>query len=185
LLFGPRGLAISSEGELLLADTGNKRVLRLRGNGELLAQIGGLGAAPGRFDEPVGIAVDPTSRDVLVADAWNQRIQRLNARLEFLQEWQVPGWIARDADSKPYLAVDPRGNVFASDPGQSRVLVFDSRGTLRYSLRDMGDQVGPLRHPTGIAVDPRDNALWVADSGNDRVLRLRGMNHSMDRITVR
>jgi len=185
LLFGPRGLAISSEGELLLADTGNKRVLRLRGNGELLGQIGGLGAAPGRFDEPVGIAVDPTSRDVLVADAWNQRIQRLNARLEFLQEWQVPGWIARDADSKPYLAVDPRGNVFASDPGQSRVLVFDSRGTLRHSLRDMGDQVGPLRHPTGIAVDPRDNALWVADSGNDRVLRLRGMDRPIDRITVR
>jgi DNA-binding beta-propeller fold protein YncE len=185
LLFGPRGLAVSIDGELLVTDTGNKRVLRFREGGEFLAQAGGPGAVPGRFDEPVGIVIDPGTRDVFVADAWNQRIQRFNAKLEYLEEWRVSGWTARDAESKPFLAVDSRGNVFATDPGRSRVLVFDSRGNLRHYLRDMGGQLGSLNHPTGIAVDPRDDALWVADSGNDRILRLRGTDRAVDRLTAR
>jgi uncharacterized protein (TIGR03663 family) len=185
LLFGPRGLALSIDGELLVTDTGNKRVLRFRESGEFLSQAGGLGVFPGRFNEPVGIAIDPSTRDVLVADAWNQRIQRLNAKLEYLKEWPVSGWTARDAESKPFLAVDSEGNVFVTDPAQSRVLAFDSRGNLRHYLRDMGAELGRMNHPTGIAVDPSDKALWVADSGNNRVLKLRGMDRTVDRSTVR
>jgi sugar lactone lactonase YvrE len=104
---------------------------------------------------------------------WNQRIQRLDGQLAFLQDSRVPGWTARDAASKPYLAVDSQGNVFATDPGESRVLVFDRRGRLHHFIRNMDAQHVPLRQPSGIVIDPSDESLWVADSGNDRILRLR------------
>jgi len=173
LLYGPRGLAVSPDDELLVADTGNKRVLRFREGGELLGQAGGSGKIPGRFDEPVGIAVDPKSGDILVADAWNRRIQRLSAGMRFLEEWHVPGWRSRDAASKPYVAVDAHGNVFATDPAESRLLVFDSHGRLQHFIRVLGTIHGSLSRPTGVALDPADDSIWVSDSGNDRVVRLR------------
>ena len=173
LLYGPRGLAVTLGDTLLATDTGNRRVLRFRLNGELLGQSGGSGPIPGRFDEPVGIAVDPKSGEILVADAWNRRIQRFDAGMRFLQELAVPGWRSRNAASKPYLAVDSRGNVFAADPAESRLLVFDARGQVEHFIRTLGIKYGDLSRPTGVAVDPTDDSIWVADSGNDRVVRLR------------
>jgi uncharacterized protein (TIGR03663 family) len=173
LLYGPRGLAVSPAGDLLVADTGNKRLLRLSGSGEFLGQGGGNGAAPGRLNEPVGIAFDPETGDILVADEWNQRIQRLNSQWSFLQEWRVPGWTDRNASSKPYVAVDARGDVFATDPGTSRVLVFDRQGRLHHFIHELSPEYGALNQPAGIYSDLLDNSLWIADSGNHRILRLQ------------
>src|SRR5690606_29863902 len=51
-LFGPRGLAVDLNGNLLVADTGNKRILLFTPTGELVQQVGGGGVALGRFEEP-------------------------------------------------------------------------------------------------------------------------------------
>jgi DNA-binding beta-propeller fold protein YncE len=76
-LFGPRGLAIALNGDLLVADTGNKRILEYTPAGEFVNQVGGGGVVLGRFEEPVDVAVDPTTGTVYVADIWNRRIQML------------------------------------------------------------------------------------------------------------
>jgi DNA-binding beta-propeller fold protein YncE len=183
LLYGPRGLAVTPGGELLVADTGNKRVLRFREDGGPLGQIGGGGTIPGRFDEPVGIALDPESGDILVADAWNRRIQRFNPGMAFLKQWPVPGWKSRDAASKPYVAVDSQGNVFATDPAESRLLAFDPGGRVQYFIRALGARHGTLNRPTGVAADPADDSIWIGDSGNDRIVRLRLKTMARNRIT--
>ncbi|MEZ4620121.1 MAG: NHL repeat-containing protein [Caldilineaceae bacterium] len=56
-LFGPRGIAIDMEGNVLVADTGNKRVIKYTPDGQLIQQVGGGGVIGGRFEEPVGVAV--------------------------------------------------------------------------------------------------------------------------------
>jgi len=68
-LFGPRGIAIDLDGNLLVADTGNKRILRFSPTGETLGQIGGGGVIAGRFEEPTDVKVDPTDGTIVVADA--------------------------------------------------------------------------------------------------------------------
>ncbi|MCB0064701.1 MAG: SMP-30/gluconolactonase/LRE family protein, partial [Caldilineaceae bacterium] len=100
-LFGPRGLAIDLEGNVLVADTGNKRIIKYSPNGELIQQVGGGGVVGGHFEEPVGVAVSPSDGTIYVADTWNHRIQKLSPALEFMAEWPTAGWDSQDIYDKP------------------------------------------------------------------------------------
>jgi DNA-binding beta-propeller fold protein YncE len=72
--------------------------------------------------------------------------------------------------SQPFgLALDDAGNVYVSEPPARRVRVFSPSGQL---LREFG---GEAERPTGLAVDPRRQLVYVADSSssasnNHRVL---------------
>lgn len=167
-LYGPRGLAFDrKEDRFWVTDTGNKRLLLFRLDGRLVGELGGGGTAPGRFDEPVGVAFAPDG-SVYVADTWNRRIQRFGPSLQWLAEWPVPGWDGQGGQNKPYLAVDLSGYVYATDPENGRVLVFTPEGRLTVSLVGVGWRASPAR-PTGLAFDPAAQALLVADPANDRV----------------
>jgi uncharacterized protein (TIGR03663 family) len=172
-LYGPRGVAFDEERRrVLVSDTGHKRLLAFDPDGRNLLQTGGGGPGPGRFDEPVGIAVDGRDGRVYVADAWNGRIQQLSPELEFESAWPVPGWGGQEMGDKPYVAVDDRGNVYASVPARARVLVFGPGGVLVLSL--MGsDWRGPApSRPAGLAADPAAGVLLVADTARNRVVAL-------------
>jgi uncharacterized protein (TIGR03663 family) len=173
-LYGPRGLAVDGDGALVVADTGNKRVLRFSRRGEPLQHVGGAGRIPGRFAEPVGVAYGPLDGSIYVADTWNRRIQRLDQSLEPVAQWPVPGWDGQQLLNKPYVAVNGRGTVYASAPEHSRVLLFDARGRLEAALRleaPVGSSTASV--PLGLAVDPASDTLLVADRANDRVLVVR------------
>ena len=168
-LFGPRGLALSADGNLLVADTGNKRILKFTPGGEILQQIGGGGVVGGRFEEPVGLAVSPLDGSVFVADTWNRRIQKLTPNLEFMAEWPVPGWDSQDIGAKPYLAVTTGGDLYATDPQSARVLVYNQNGEIKAVFGSLGQGANQFDLPTGAAFDPSTNLVLVADANNNRV----------------
>jgi uncharacterized protein (TIGR03663 family) len=169
-LFGPRGLAVDLNGNLLVADTGNKRILHFTPAGELMQQIGGGGVIAGRFEEPTDVTVDPTDGAVLVADAWNGRIQRFSPTLEYLSEFAVPGWSGRDVFQKPYLTVAADGSIYATDPATALVIVFDRAGAVRAAFGGSGVDANRLGQPNGIAADLAGGVVVIADGGNNRVM---------------
>jgi sugar lactone lactonase YvrE len=169
-LFGPRGLAVDASGNLLVADTGNKRILRFTPGGELLQQTGGGGVALGRFEEPTDVAVDPRDGSVFVADAWNRRIQKLDPNLQPLAEWPVPSWASQNLYHKPYLTVTGTGDVYATDPANFRVLVYNSAGGLKAAFGSYGAEMSRFGLPVGVGWDPKTQTVLVADSDNQRVL---------------
>lgn len=65
------------------------------------------------------------------------------------------------------VALDPKGNVWVADTGNSRVEEFSSSGRPLEAFGDTGR--ARLNHPEGIAVDSNDD-VWVADTGNNRVV---------------
>ncbi|MBN1491260.1 MAG: NHL repeat-containing protein [Phycisphaerae bacterium] len=86
------------------------------------------------------------------------------------------------------VAVDSRGNVYVADADYNRILLFDRPfDTDRIADRAFGQQdnfdsfepnnggisAGSLAAPHAICIDPRTNDLWVADTGNNRVLCYR------------
>jgi uncharacterized protein (TIGR03663 family) len=168
LFYGPRAIAIDAQGNLLVTDTGNKRVLKFSPTGEPLAQYGGFGAGNGQFSEPVGIAIDQQG-NIFVADTWNQRIQKFDSNFNYITQWPVSGWDSQTVVNKPYLAVDPEGNVFASDPEGSRIIKFSNDGQLLAVFGVRGTDLSSFNLPTGLAFDAQGN-LYVADSGNQRIL---------------
>jgi sugar lactone lactonase YvrE len=169
-LFGPRGLAFDLDGNLLAADTGNKRIVRFRPSGEYVDQVGGGGVTAGRFEEPSDVAVDPTNGTILVADAWNGRVQRFGSDLVYQSEFAVPGWAGRDVYQKPYLTVAADGTIYTTDPATGQVVAYDPTGQVKLAFGGQGALLNQIGVPNGIRVDLPNNSLVVADGGNNRVM---------------
>jgi sugar lactone lactonase YvrE len=150
----PSGVALDSrdgQTHIYISDTQNSRVLGWADTasyqigdapGVVLGQPGpqysnlmGIGAKG--FNGPLGLAVDPLSGNLYVADYNNNRVVR------FLSPFANPTRIEPDA-------------VYGQPNFNSRTAVAPSSTA--------------LNHPFGIAFDSAGN-LWVADSGNHRVVR--------------
>jgi tripartite motif-containing protein 71 len=68
-LVGPYGSQL-----LVIADSGNNRVLVIHTDGTADLSFGSFGAGPGQFNSPDSVAYDPTSGDIAVADFLNNRV---------------------------------------------------------------------------------------------------------------
>jgi ABC-type Fe3+ transport system permease subunit/DNA-binding beta-propeller fold protein YncE len=70
----PYGLALASDGALVVCENGNNRVQILSPEGVSLACLGGAGRRPGQLAYPWGVAIDAKGR-IFVSDSGNNRIQ--------------------------------------------------------------------------------------------------------------
>ncbi len=172
--WGPRDILVDGDGRVYITDTGNKRVVVFDADGNFLTAFGTPGVLEGQFDEPVGLAIDGDGR-IYVADTWNKRVQVFapdESGLNYtpVLEWPIVGWYGQSLDNKPYLAVNPAGHVYVSDPEGYRILEFTAEGEFVRYWGDFGSGADGLNLPTGLAVDA-EGRVWVADAGNHRILR--------------
>jgi DNA-binding beta-propeller fold protein YncE len=172
--WGPRGIAVNDQGQVFVADTGNKRIVVFDEEGNYITAFGSAGLDPGQFDEPVGVAVGP-SGTVYVADTWNQRIQAFLPSEDGMTyfptlQWDVNAWFGQSVENKPFIAVGPDEHVFITDPEGYRVIEFTETGEFVRTWGAFGMGPEELGLPSGIAVDPL-GFIWVSDSGNNRILR--------------
>ena len=173
-LWGPRGIVVDSQGHVLVADTGNKRIIVYDADGNFLSQFGGQGSAAGQFDEPVGLTLD-SQGNLYVADTWNQRIQVFAPSTDKSTytpstQWDIAGWLSQSLDNKPYLTADQHGHIFATDPDSFRVLEFTTSGEFVQTWGQSGIGLDNFGTPSGIAVDG-EGRVWVSDAANSRLMR--------------
>ncbi len=166
LFWGPRGIAVDEAGDVYVADTGNRRVQVFDAEGTFLRQFGGGGAELGLLAEPVGIAVAPDG-SVWVADTWNRRVQQFDAQGQPLRQIPIQSWVGENVTNKPYLAASA-DRLWVSDPESARLIEMDHTGTLLRVWGQFGADDSSLNLPFGLRW--QDGTLWVADSGNQRVL---------------
>lgn len=74
-LRSPWGIAVDSQGDVYVSDTGNHRVQKFDREGNFITQWGGFGNGDGQFNFPYGIAVDAKG-SVYVVDSGNTRVQQ-------------------------------------------------------------------------------------------------------------
>jgi sugar lactone lactonase YvrE len=173
-LWGPRDVAIDASGRVYVSDTGNKRIAVFDEDGDPLGQIGEAGGGPlaGQLDEPVGVAAGADGL-VYIADTWNSRIQVFQESQpntwEAVREWSLDAWLTNSLDNKPYLDINERGTLCASDPEGYRMLCFDSVGTFLTGWGTPGADLTQFGLPVGVAFDSTCG-LWVADTRSDRLM---------------
>lgn len=166
-LYGPRGVAVGPGGTVLVADTGNNRLMFYDANLKGGRPVGSKGSGPEQFSDPVGVAVGP-SGTFYVADVGNRRIQVLDGKGGFTGRLDVPGWTSV---GEPFLAVGADDVLYVSDPSGRAVLALNRAGKLlrKWEANDAGRK---FDSPSGVAVDTKGGALFVVDRADNTVSRL-------------
>src|SRR5262245_3928786 len=107
------------------------------------AARGGRGAGAGTpgsaFSRPTDVAWD-RSGNIYVADGIgnNNRIAKFDKDGKFLKSWGQTGAENGQFSGVRSMAIDAQGNVYAADAGNKRIQVFDSEGTFKSQITNMG-----------------------------------------------
>jgi YYY domain-containing protein len=112
----PRGLAVSTSGWFVVADTLNHRLRWYSTQGVCLDDLGSEGTTPGVFREPSGLALGADGT-LAVADTWNGRVQllRTDGSIKVL---------GGELYGPRGLLWTPDGGLLVSDTGNRRVLLY-------------------------------------------------------------
>lgn len=153
----PRGLAVTRDNRILVADAGNHRIVVLDDQGKVLASWGSEGEGPGRFMEPFEV-VAADDGTVWVLDAVRQLLLHFDGSGQFLEEVTPtsPWYRPRGFD------LLPDGTFYVADTGGVRVVLIAPDGT---QVRQIGGPQGPVGpgQPTDVAVAP-DGSLFVVEA---------------------
>lgn len=180
----PRSVSTDSKGNIYVADCWNHRILRFAADGtprpfrkKKGTILGGKGGpwgydeADGLFLYPYGVAVD-SNGNIYVSDYNNNRLQKFDARGEFLLKWGVEGRQDGQFNHPGALVMDRQDRLWVADVGNNRVqrFRFDVEGKPVFDGQwgKEGDEPGEFDRPYGLAVD-KDYNFYVADFGNHRV----------------
>jgi sugar lactone lactonase YvrE len=172
----PRNVAVGSDGNLYIADSGNHRIQVFDAAGNFVTAWGEFGAAPGQFNEPWGIAVD--DEFVYVADTWNHRIQKFSHEGAVVGSFGQNGSPIDETDAALGMFYGPRGitlindnRLAITDTGNHRIQLMDRDGNFLSSVGGFGNQPGQFNEPVGLTTGPFGN-VYMADTWNGRVQEL-------------
>lgn len=167
--YGPHGIAVDPRnGNVVVTDTLNHRILVLDPSGNFIRQFGREGTGPGEFSHAKGVAVGPEGT-IYVSDYFQDRIQKFSEEGRFLLEWGAYGPEAENFDGPAGLAVDGNGNVYVADFYNKVIKVFTSGGHFIGAIGEPGQWgLGRLDYPTDVDVS-EDGTVFVADAYNYRI----------------
>jgi hypothetical protein len=168
----PRGIAIDTTGNILIADIYNNRV-RMIANG-IITTIAGTGAGgfsgdngpatSARLSLPFGVAVD-LSGNILITDTYNQRLRMVVKASGYIITVAGTGSAGYNGDNinalsaqlnLPYgVAVGASGNIFFSEYDNGRVRMVSKSGIIT--------TVATFNSASGIAIDKSGNILVTSE----------------------
>jgi DNA-binding beta-propeller fold protein YncE len=103
----------------------NNRVQKFDSSGNFITKFGTFGSGDGQFFSPQGVAVDPSTGEVFVADTFNNRVQKFDSSGNFITKFGSTGSGDGQFIFPRWLAVNPStGEVFVVDSGNNRIQVF-------------------------------------------------------------
>ena len=183
---------------LFISDSGHHRIVATSTDGAFLFAVGGdsgPGLADGTFEQaafnrPQGVAYDPGSDTLYVADTENHALRGVNLATKTVTTLAGDGTKGRDyrgggsgagqrLNSPWDVALLPGGDVVVALAGQHQLWRFSAatRTCAAFSgdgyERNGNGATGPgssWAQPSGLAVDPGDsNTLYVADSESSSI----------------
>jgi uncharacterized repeat protein (TIGR03803 family) len=192
LFNGPRGIAMLTNGDGYLSDTGNHLIRKVAndivstfaGTATVAGESNGTGTAAS-FESPEGLAFDSLG-NLYVADTGNATIRKITAlgvvstfagTADQIGSINAIGAAAR-FNQPSALCFDPVGNLYVVDRGNHTIRKITPAGIVTTLAgkadtaghKDGGGIAALFNMPGGIVYEPVTKALFVTDTGN-RVIR--------------
>jgi DNA-binding beta-propeller fold protein YncE len=167
----PTGVAVDSEGYILVVDHKNHRIQKFdRSSRKVLLTVGiGQDIKSPELTSPVGIGIHPHTKMIYITtENKNNSIQILHPNLTYYKGFGSASEISKESkddragnvseenkgkfNQPKDVAFDSAGNVYIADNENHRIQVFTKEGEY---LRMFGDK-SYLEYPTGISIDSND-----------------------------
>lgn len=194
-MFDPHGIVITANQQMYVADTRNHTIRKIDLKTGFISTVAGTGkagfsgdggpATKAEFDGTFAIDVDPSGRNLYVADLGNRRVRKIDLKSGIVTtiagngEKGVPQDGA-DAAASPLadpraVAADSKGNVYILERGGNALRVVDKKGKIRTLIAPAGSAsasaasvIPELNGPKHLCVDRKDNVV-IADAENNLV----------------
>ena len=147
----------------LVSDSELGRVVRLGKDGKPGGEFGA-----GALTRPTGLARDPASGAIFVADSAQHVVKKFNSSGELMTSIGGPGKAVGRFNAPTYLSFSG-GRLFVSDTLNFRVQSFDANGASPQAFGKAGLYIGQFTRPKGVAVG-RDGRIYVVESRQDNLL---------------
>ncbi len=160
----PKAVAISAEGNVYVADTGNNRIVILNSRGRIQRTIGGFGFEQDQFDAPSDIWCGSLI-NIYVADYNNRRIQRFDRQMNYISSLSADD--AGDTDIQfteaASCAVSSNNDLFILDHGENKIVKINRLGQAELSFGTYISGAGELQNPVQLDITPQ-GLLLVTDA---------------------
>ena len=166
MLLMPSDIAIGSDGQTYVVDSGNHQIAVFDASGTRITSLGMMGDKDGQLLHPLGIGLSDRG-EVWVADRGNERIVMFDAkaRPRVALELEADGESIVPVD----VAVGPKGReLFITSNNTHQVVVFSTKGEFLRAWGGEGEDDGQFRYPATIDIDAAGN-VYVVDVLNARV----------------
>jgi len=139
-------------------------------DGECPLEFGGLGEAPGQFNDPHGLDIDSQGR-IVIADRYNNRVQFCDFEgncTAFGTFNSGPGAVPGEFWEPAAVLADGAGRIFVGETGDEVVSVCDESGQCAARLGAEGTGNGEFKTPSSLALTSRGD-LVVVEVSNNRI----------------
>jgi trimeric autotransporter adhesin len=210
-----RNVVELSSGNIYIADSGNNRIRLVTRSTGIISAVAGTGATGYTGDGglaiqaslkfPTGIALDPSSSDLYIADSGNNRIRVVKRNNNIISTVAGTGRFGYSGDGVVATAAelnDPRGvsvsassrYLYIADSGNNCIrMVTLSTGIITtvagtgapgYSGDGREAIYALLNNPFSVATDPSSEVIYIADSFNYVVRSVNGTTAGSPRPSV-
>ena len=158
---GPEGVLIHPNGMVYVAGAWSNNVIGYRDGADFI-ELKGLSSP-----HDLELAADD---NIWLADSGNSRLLLLTPELEVVEELSRKSY---GFNGVRYLDLTDDGMIIAADKNNHVVKFIAQDKTLVYVLGNGYQGRGKYQLTTPEGIEIRGSTLWVADSGNDRVIKYK------------
>ena len=158
-LESPRGLSINGNGDIIVADKGNKLIKIFSSSGKYSRKFGGAGS----LVSPIHCIQH--GQYFIVSDRGNHSIKMFNLEGNFISKFGKRGIKDGEFNEPRYLSVNKEGLLMVCDENNHRVQVLDLSGKCVTNFGSEGSGRGEFKWPVSTAT-LSDGRIVVCDKDN-------------------